>query len=495
MARKDTVNALIRRGISAKVSEALVDGGYNLQKLKTAPFNVITRFISVEDAEELLRKLGIRKFMAEETAEAKVEPEFPDLVARMRDAKKKAKKRTKPITIPDKVQKPTKLEQLVLDQMKEESVFLPMSIVSGLAQRLRGVKRITRPMVKKLLHRVNEKFAEHSIDAHESIGIVAAQSVGEPGTQMTMRTFHYAGVAELSVTQGLPRLIEIVDARREPSTPMMEIHLKSRITKNVEEVKRIARSIELTRLHHVADVEIDINNMRIVIHPDRDKMSTKDLTFDTLKDSLMEERRISGDMEVEGKTIVITSPESTHKKLQQIMEIVRNTKIKGIDRVDRAVIKQLNTGEFVIFTEGSNLEDILDMPEIDAQRVYTNNIVEVCNVLGVEAARNTLIKEARKTLEEQGLTVDVRHIMLISDMMSNDGDIKAIGRHGISGRKSSILARAAFEITSTHLLRAGIIGEVDTLSGVAENIIVGQPVTVGTGAVELEYAPRSARKR
>src|SRR3970282_645998 len=79
--------------------------------------------------------------------------------------------------------------------------------------------------------------------------------------------------------------------------------------------------------------------------------------------------------------------------------------------------------------------------------------------------------------------------MLVSDMMTNDGDVKAIGRHGISGRKSSVLARAAFEITAHHLLRAAITGEVDYLDGVAENVIVGPPVTLGTGAVNLVYKP------
>jgi hypothetical protein len=99
------------------------------------------------------------------------------------------------------------------------------------------------------------------------------------------------------------------------------------------------------------------------------------------------------------------------------------------------------------------------------------------------------VNEANNTLQEQGLTVDIRHIMLVSDMMTNDGDVKAIGRHGISGRKSSVLARAAFEITAHHLLRAAITGEVDYLDGVAENVIVGQPVTLGTGAVNLIYQP------
>ena len=128
---------------------------------------------------------------------------------------------------------------------------------------------------------------------------------------------------------------------------------------------------------------------------------------------------------------------------------------------------------------------VLQMEHIDGARTSTNSIMEIFHVLGIEAARNAVIKEATDTLKEQGLSVDIRHIMLVADIMTNDGDVKAIGRHGISGRKSSVLARAAFEITSTHLLRAGMIGEVDNLDGVAENIIVGQPVTLGTGAVNL----------
>jgi len=143
----------------------------------------------------------------------------------------------------------------------------------------------------------------------------------------------------------------------------------------------------------------------------------------------------------------------------------------------------------VIYTEGSNLSKILELPYVDASRTTTNSVQEIYEVLGIEAARNAIVNEAYNTLQEQGLTVDIRHIMLVSDMMTNDGDVKAIGRHGISGRKSSVLARAAFEITAHHLLRAAITGEVDYLDGVAENVIVGQPVTLGTGAVNLIYQP------
>ena len=130
------------------------------------------------------------------------------------------------------------------------------------------------------------------------------------------------------------------------------------------------------------------------------------------------------------------------------------------------------------------------MDAVDPSRTTTNSVQEIYEVLGIEAARNSVIKEAFETLKEQGLQVDVRHIMMVADIMTNDGDVKAIGRHGISGRKSSVLARAAFEITAHHLLRAAIIGEVDYLDGVAENVIVGQPVTLGTGAVNLVYQPK-----
>jgi len=137
---------------------------------------------------------------------------------------------------------------------------------------------------------------------------------------------------------------------------------------------------------------------------------------------------------------------------------------------------------------------VLAEEKVDRTRTTTNSIQEIYDVLGVEAARNSIIHEASRTLEEQGLTVDIRHIMLVADLMTNDGDVKAIGRHGISGRKSSVLARAAFEITATHLLHAALTGETDDLDGVAENIIVGQPVTLGTGAVNLVYEPKKRPK-
>jgi DNA-directed RNA polymerase subunit A" len=189
----------------------------------------------------------------------------------------------------------------------------------------------------------------------------------------------------------------------------------------------------------------------------------------------------------------VEAGEASFKKLQKTLEQVKVTKIKGIDGIRRAIIGR-SQHRRVVYTEGSNLAKVLELPYVDETRTSTNSIQEIFDVLGVEAARNSIIKEAYDTLQEQGLTVDIRHIMLVADMMTNDGDVKAIGRHGISGRKSSVLARAAFEITAHHLLHAAITGEVDYLDGVAENVIVGQPVTLGTGAVNLVYRPSAKRE-
>lgn len=141
--------------------------------------------------------------------------------------------------------------------------------------------------------------------------------------------------------------------------------------------------------------------------------------------------------------------------------------------------------EYVLYTEGSNLKRIMKEKGIDFTRTVTNNIYEIYEVLGIEAARNAIINEAISTLEEQGLEVDRRHIMLVADVMTADGELKQIGRHGVAGEKQSILARAAFEMTVNNLLDAAVKGEIDKLNGITENIIVGQPIRLGTGDVEL----------
>ena len=375
--------------------------------------------------------------------------------------------------------------QLIYNIFTEEKLEFQTSIVDNLVS-LISHRKINKAQIKKILHSILDSVTQYHIDPHESAGILAAQSIGEPGTQMTMRTFHYAGVAEINVTLGLPRLIEIVDARRAPSTPMMEIHLEEKIRNNIHKLEQIISDIEMSRLIDVADLEIDIPNMSIKIIPLPDKLKRKFINLDTLEDILRKELRL--EIERDNEIFSVVTKENSYKSLQSMLDQIRDIKIKGIKDITRAIIRKEPEG-FVIYTEGSNLAEVLKLVGVDSSRTSTNGIVEIFEVLGIEAARNAIIREASRTLQEQGLTVDIRHIMLVADVMTCDGEVKAIGRHGISGKKSSVLARAAFEITSTHLLQAGIIGEVDNLAGVAENIIVGQPVTLGTGAVNLIYKP------
>jgi DNA-directed RNA polymerase subunit A" len=490
MARKDTVNALIRRGVSAKVSEAIANAGFKIGDLKKTPFEILTKIISEEDAQDLLDKIGAKKIHLDEIKT--VTPKKPVEAAPVEEVKvKRPKKRRKDLTIPKKVKEFTKDEKEIIKVVqslgKGFTRALPRAILEELAVKTTQLK-LKGPKLKKIIELVVEDYYKHLVDANESVGIVSAQSIGEPGTQMTMRTFHYAGVAEISVTLGLPRLIEIVDARRIPSTPMMTIFLRDDIRDSTDEAKRVASGIEMTVLLDVAAVETDLGSMQIVVKPNKKKLASKNITLDQILNALKKERRLKATVEKQGGNIVLKSDEPSFRKLQQTYEIVRDSKIKGVDGIKKAVIRKGDEG-YVIYTEGSNLAKMLELDDVDPVKTTTNSITEVFNVLGVEAARNSIINEASNTLDEQGLTVDIRHIMLVADMMTNDGDVKAIGRHGISGRKSSVLARAAFEITSAHLLKAGIAGEVDSLDGVAENIIVGQPVTVGTGAVNLIYSP------
>jgi DNA-directed RNA polymerase subunit A' len=142
-------------------------------------------------------------------------------------------------------------------------------------------------------------------------------------------------------------------------------------------------------------------------------------------------------------------------------------------------------GEWVINTDGSNLSKVLEVRGVDTSRTTTNNVHEIAKTLGVEASRNALVNEAKGVLEEQGLDVDTRHVMLVADMMTSTGEVQQIGRHGISGKKSSVLARAAFEITVPNIVEAAVKGESDPLAGVTENVIVGQSIPIGTGLVEL----------
>jgi DNA-directed RNA polymerase subunit A" len=374
---------------------------------------------------------------------------------------------------------------------KIESAPLPQKT----KDQLRGFleeKDITDSQFKQIFDRVVREYQSTRIEACEAVGVIAAQSIGEPGTQMTMRTFHYAGVAEINVTLGLPRLIEIMDARKEPSTPTMTVYLDPEYRNDRDRAREVSWQIEAAPLHEFGDITTDMENMQVVVHLntkvcDKRKIAPKEIM--DVAPKKMRERRHYRDFEhkidEENATIIFLpkDPES-YQNLFQLAEHVRNVIVQGIDDILRVVVRK-ETGEYILYTEGSNLKDVFEVAGVDTTRTRTNNISEAASVLGIEAARNAIIYEALSTLGEQGILVDVRHIMLVADMMCMDGEVKQIGRHGIAGEKESVLSRAAFEVTVNHLLDAAVANEVDELSGVTENVIVGQPIQLGTGDVKL----------
>lgn len=333
----------------------------------------------------------------------------------------------------------------------------------------------------------------------EAVGIVAAQSLGEPGTQMTMRTFHYAGVAE-HVPTGLPRLIEIVDVRREPKKPTINIRLKPEYAKDEEKAKELAYYIESVTVADVAQVIENIERGEIMVKFISHFGEQMGVTFEMLKKAIKGKKHVN---DAEQKIIIKVVDEAKKqpkdkegkpkkvkkaKKVRRAYERIKKTLIKGVPGISNAVVMKEN-GEYLISAKGSNVMGVLKHPYVDPSRIYTNNIKEIERIYGIEAARNAIVKEIKDVLDMQGLTVDIRHILLLADTMCFSGKVTNVGRHGLAGKKKSVLARAAFEETIQHLARAPVKGEVDPLVGTTEDIIAGKTVPVGTGRVLLVFKP------
>ena len=300
-------------------------------------------------------------------------------------------------------------------------------------------------------------------------------------THNTMRTYHFAGTAGIQVTLGLPRLLEIFDARREPKTPTMTIYLgkdhqTEELAKKVaEEVKEVkVKDIVYSSIINLTDLEIKCKlNMKEV---KRFSINLKEF------EETVKLRNVK--IEIDGDEMVASYKKPDIKDIFKLKYRLFETYLKGIKGITQTIVNR-EGNEWIINTLGSDLKKVFKIPGVDPTRTISNNIFEVQEVLGVEAARATIIKQAMYTIEEQGLGIDIRYLMLLADLMTVDGGIKAIGRYGIAGQKISVLARAAFEETRKHIIRAAVRGEVDELKGVVENIMVNQVIPVGTGSYDL----------
>jgi DNA-directed RNA polymerase subunit A' len=303
---------------------------------------------------------------------------------------------------------------------------------------------------------------------------------------MTLRTFHTAGIAEKNVTLGLPRIIELVDARKKPSTPSMDIYLDKNLSSDQQTAIQIAREILQTTVNDLLvkrnTVETDYKT-QIKLHFDDARLKNRGCSLDDIMSVFEINKKFKPTLDNNTITLQLVD-ESDSATVIAIRNKILKTTVKGVPDIERITLKEEN-GEWLIQTTGSNLAKVLGVVGVDKNNVRTNNVFEISGVLGIEAARNALISELKVTLENQGLEVDMRYLMLVSDLMCHKGYLQQIGRHGIAGTKDSVLARAAFEITVPTIANAAKLGEIEELKGITENVIVGSQIPIGSGTVDI----------
>jgi len=352
-----------------------------------------------------------------------------------------------------------------------------IEIPSEIAKKLKSMSPAQRKIGE-------ERYRNMLLNPGEAIGVISAQSIGEPGTQMTMRTFHFVGISELNVTLGLPRIIEILDARKIPKMPVMNIYLSGKHNKSFAAADKIANKIKQISLENVStEFILDLVNLNLTVRLNPDLCKKYSITSKTITENLI--KQLKGvEVKLNGNNLIISSSTKDIKKLYKLKEKIRGMYVSGIKNISH-VLAVKRDNEYIIQTYGSNLKDILLLDEVDENKVSTNNMYEVLKLFGVEAVRERIVQEIMMVLDQEGLNVDIRHVMLIADTMCKSGELLGITRHGITSEKKSVLARASFEIPLRHLIEASVIGEEDRLTSVVENIMINQPIPIGTGLPEL----------
>ncbi len=359
---------------------------------------------------------------------------------------------------------------------------LPPKIIEDIKAYIKD-KKVSDAKLKRILEMTVEEYNKAKVNAGECVGLIAAESIGEPGTQMTLNTFHFAGVAEMNVTVGLPRIIEILDGRKALSTPMMEIYLKKPYSTG-KDIKNLALSIKETKLQEIAlEFSINLLESTINITLNRAKMKEFSITLSQVSSAITKNLKgftVKSSKDEDSVIVKSRSKDDNLNDIYKAKEKIKEVSIKGIKNITQ-VLPVKRGEEYLIITAGSNLNDILQLPEVDSFRTTTNNIFEIEDILGIEAARAAIVQQVYDVIENQGLNVDIRHIMLVADTMCVSGNVKGITRYGVVSEKSSVLARASFETPIKHIINASLVGEADELNSVVENVMLNQPVPIGTG--------------
>lgn len=368
--------------------------------------------------------------------------------------------------------------------------------------------KMSSKSIEKFLEQCLYKYSRAKVEPGTAVGAIGAQSIGEPGTQMTLKTFHFAGVASMNITLGVPRIKEIINASKTISTPIINSVL---VNDDDEIAARVVKGrIEKTLLEDIAFYIEDVykNNMAY-LSIKVDLLTIEKLQLELTVESIARAicnapklKILAGDVSVSGKdriNVLVTHRETKTESLksttdttnalffrmQQLKRALPTICIKGLNNIFRAVINIRDDGKKELLVEGYGLKDVMSTDGVIGTKTTTNHVLEVFEVLGIEAARGSIIKEIDYTMSNHGMSVDPRHIQLLGDVMTYKGEVLGITRFGLSKMRDSVLQLASFEKTTDHLFDAAFFMKNDKIEGVSECIILGQTMSIGTGAFKL----------
>ncbi|KAJ3073268.1 hypothetical protein HDU98_001886 [Podochytrium sp. JEL0797] len=360
--------------------------------------------------------------------------------------------------------------------------------------------RITKRQLDMFFQICSSKYRKAQIEPGTAVGAIGAQSIGEPGTQMTLKTFHFAGVASMNVTLGVPRIKEIINASKMINTPVIKAHLAG-MTKDDKRSARVVQGrIEKTTLESISEYIEEIVSpsdccLRIKIDMEAIGKMQLEITLETIAIAIVKTSKLKlteSHIHIDRPDAVIVKVSDSGKSdtsemfqmLQAFKRALPKIVVKGLSTVNRAVVVPVNK-EYQVHVEGYGLREIMGTEGVDGVKTQSNHILENWKTLGIEAGRKTIIYEIVNVMVSHGMTIDQRHVMLLADLMTFKGEILGITRFGIAKMKDSVLMLASFEKTTDHLFEASFFGKKDAINGVSECIIMGVPMGIGTGLFKL----------
>ncbi|KAG0438465.1 DNA-directed RNA polymerase III subunit RPC1 [Dictyocoela muelleri] len=426
-----------------------------------------------------------------------------------------------------------------IDLITKDSLLNQKSI-SGYA-----INNIINDIWDIYLTRIFKSLSKLFIEPGTSVGAIAGQSIGEPGTQMTLKTFHFAGVASMNITLGVPRLKEIINATKNISTPIINAFIKDEKDenpinedknpinedetvkdRNLKIAKKIKMRIQKTTLSDIlvylkeifrsdsiyieigvefdGDINQVVNNlcdglkiskgcMKIIKDENEFAADSRNQENEEKKDNFKNFKNNSESLNLHKILLKIKrfgkkeTSDNLYFVLQNLKSKLKQTLVSGLESAKRIVINNYEGDKYNLLIEGTGLLGIFNIEGIDSRKTVSNDILDIVAVLGIEAARTAIINEILYTMGKHGIKLDLRHVMLLADTMTYVGSVLGITRHGIKHMKTSTLMLASFEQTADHIFESAISGKVDKIKGISENIIVGSRVPIGTGIVELLY--------